>query len=153
VEAALEMAAETGAKACPEKRRDGFSSPDSPDPGTNAPVEPLRLEFGPPKINSYRIIAVPLNFIVERLVIGERRRLDRGWVVTWETVGYYTTLGGACERILNEKIAGLGRIELEELVRTVKGLAQKINAECSEINKTIYQLRRAPRQKRGTPNA
>lgn len=106
------------------------------------------------KIGCYRISTVPLNFVLDKLVITNRATSVGGWQVRWETVGFFATLGGACGRLLQEKIRESARIDVDRLLdleRKIESAIEKINSECTTANKFIYILKYPKKgMKRGT---
>jgi len=117
------------------------------DHGGQARPQPFPLIIGGClKIGCYRISTVTLNFVLERLTIRDRPvGAGGGWQIHWDTVGNFATLGGACGRMLREKIVEPARGDADRLLsleRKIEAAIKQINADCTAANKSIYTLKR-----------
>lgn len=141
-----------------EKPLRSSTSPATDLGGDQVPLEPFALIIGGHlKIGCYRISTVPLNFALDKLVITNRSTSVGGWQVRWETVGFFATLGGACGRLLQEKIREPGRDDVDRLLnleQRIESAIKKINSDCTAANKFIYTLKHPKKgTKRGEKNA
>lgn len=113
--------------------------------GGQVPLGPFPLIIGGHlKIGCYRISTVPLNFVLDKLVITNRSTSVGGWQVRWETVGFFATLGGACGRLLQEKIRESAQNDVDRLLNLehrIDAAIKEINSECTTANKFIYTLK------------
>ena len=116
------------------------------DHGGQVPLAPLQLIIGGQlKMGCYRISTIPLNFVLDKLVITNRSTSVGGWQVRWETVGYFATLGGVSGRLLQEKIREPDRADVDRLLNLehrIDAAIKQINADCTAANKSIYTLKR-----------
>lgn len=124
--------------------------------GGQVPPEIFQLIIGGQlKIGCYRISTAPLNFVLDKLVITNRSKSMGGWQVRWEIVGYFATLGGACGRLLQERIGEHDRSDVDRLLnveRKIEAAIERINEECTAANKFIYSLKHPDNRKRGKKN-